>query len=138
MIRICVKITFMKNEVIKKLIEAGYKITAPRLAVISYLDLKKQPISAKEIAQKIKNADQASVYRTLKTLEELQLINSEIVNREKLYCLDTEKHHHIICIKCGYIEKIACGHHFDNFKNFSQVTHQLTLNGICGKCNNKK
>jgi Fe2+ or Zn2+ uptake regulation protein len=129
---------FMKKDIKQILIEAGYKITTPRLIIINYLNKEHKPISAKELVSKISKVDQASIYRTLNILEQLNLVKSEIVNKEKIYCLNIEDHHHIICIKCGYIKKIACQHHFDTVKDFSQITHQLTLNGICQKCQNKK
>jgi Fe2+ or Zn2+ uptake regulation protein len=91
-------------------------------------------LSARDLAKKLKNIDQASVYRTLNLLEELHLVNVEMVDKEKLYCLAGEPHHHIICKLCGYMEKIKCDHQFGKFKNFTNVFHQLTLTGVCNKC----
>lgn len=126
------------QDIIKQITKAGYKITAPRLAVINYLNKKAQPVTVKDILVNLKKADQASVYRTLKLLEDLKIVKSEILNREKLYCLGNEDHHHVICLKCNYIESIPCQHHFDNIKNFTQINHQLTLTGVCKKCSLKK
>jgi len=84
--------------------------------------------------KKIKKGDLASVYRTLNLFEELQIVNVEIINKEKLYCLAGEPHHHIICRQCGYIEVVKCDHCFNNYKNFTDVYHQMTLTGICNKC----
>lgn len=118
----------------QKLIEAGYKITKPRLAVLEYLGDSHTSISARDLHKKLKHFDRASVYRTLNLFEDLHLVNVEIVDKEKIYCLADEPHHHIICKKCGYMEKIECNHSFGHFKNFTNVHHQLTLTGVCNKC----
>lgn len=117
------------------LIKAGYKITAPRLAVLKHLSTMHEPISARDLHRKIKIGDQASVYRTLKLFEELRIVNAEIVEKEKHYCLADKPHHHIVCRKCEHTESVACDHRFQQLKNFTDIHHQLTLNGICNQCN---
>jgi len=118
----------------QKLIEAGYKITKPRLAVLEFMSSNHTSISARDLHKKIKHFDRASVYRTLNLFEDLHLVNVEIYEKEKIYCLADKPHHHILCKKCGYTEKIDCDHSFGNFINFTNVHHQLTLTGICNKC----
>jgi Fur family peroxide stress response transcriptional regulator len=119
---------------IKILVEAGYKMTTPRILVLEKLSVFHHPISARDLHKKIKVVNCASVYRTLNLFEELHLVNVEVIEKEKLYCLADKPHHHIICKKCGYIEKIKCRHSFNHFKNFSNIHHQLTLTGLCNKC----
>lgn len=118
----------------QKLVEAGYKLTTPRVAVLEGFAKLHNPISARALHKKIKRIDRASVYRTLNLFEELHLVNIEVIEKEKLYCLSTVPHHHIICKKCGYMEEIECDHNFGKFKNFNHVHHQLTLTGVCNKC----
>lgn len=126
---------FHMEDIKQQLITAGYKLTTPRKSVLHKLTDVDTLISARELHQKIKKVDRASVYRTLNLLEKLHVVNVELIKKEKLYCLATQPHHHIICKKCGYIEKIECKHTFDTFKNFTNVHHQLTLTGICNQCN---
>lgn len=122
------------EKIVTKILTAGHKLTTPRLAVIKKLSQECQPISARDLSKKIKQIDQVSVYRTLNLLVDLELVNTEIVNKEKLYCLVRQPHHHIVCKKCGYTEEVECHHHFNKFKNFSKVRHQLTLTGVCFRC----
>ncbi len=117
----------------EKLIERGYKVTKARQILISYFSKKHKPISAQNLARLIKTIDRASVYRTLNIFENLGLLNVEIINKEKLYCFAEKPHHHIICTKCGYIETIKCEHNYKS-KNFTKITHQLSLSGLCNKC----
>jgi len=121
---------------INKLKQLGFKLTEPRLKVLKLLEKENSLISARKLHKKIKNVDRASVYRTLNLLEELNLVNVEIIEKEKLYCLANHPHHHIICRKCGYTEEFECkDSEFKQFKNFKNIHHQLTLTGVCNKCN---
>ncbi|MFA7314387.1 MAG: Fur family transcriptional regulator [Candidatus Magasanikbacteria bacterium] len=122
------------KEILLQLKQHGYKLTKPREKVLGVLSSNHQAISAQDIHQKIKTVDKVSVYRVLNLLEELGLVNIENMNNEKLYCLVKEPHHHVICKKCGYSEEVACNYSFDEFKNFTNVHHQLTLTGLCKKC----
>lgn len=125
---------FTMDEFKQKLAAAGYKLTTPRAAVLAGLSKFHGPISARTLHKKINQVDRASVYRALNLFEELHLVNIELVEKEKLYCLSTVPHHHVICQKCGYTEEIICKHNFSNFKNFSNVRHRLTITGLCLKC----
>lgn len=109
-------------------------MTKPRLAILEFLGNSHTSISARDLHKKLKHFDRASVYRTLNLFEDLHLVNVEVVDKEKIYCLADDPHHHIICKKCGYMEKIECNHSFGNFKNFTNIYHQLTLTGVCNKC----
>jgi len=122
------------NELQQKLVESGNVLTKPRLAVLDYLVNNHSPLSARELHKKLKHFDRASVYRTLNLFEDLHLVNVEIVDKEKIYCLAGEPHHHIVCTGCGYMEEIECKHSFKDFKNFTNIFHQLTLTGMCNKC----
>lgn len=128
----------MKNCHVKtpeqSLTESGYKLSAPRTLVLSLLKKAHGPLSAQEMARKIKSINLASIYRTLHILEELELVNCETLGIEKKYCLAKEAHHHIVCIKCGHLEEVKCTHSFADIKNFTNIKHQLTLSGLCKKC----
>jgi len=116
------------------IIKAGYKITAPRLRILEKLKQEHDPVSARNLHKKLENINLASIYRALNLFEELRLVNVELLDKEKLYCISGEPHHHIVCQKCGHMEEIACTHSFHNIKNFSNIHHQLTLSGLCNKC----
>ena len=69
----------------QQLIKSGYKLTKARLVVLEYLYLNHLTVSARKLHQEVKVCDQASVYRTLNLFEKLNLVNVEIVNKEKIY-----------------------------------------------------
>ncbi|MDP3899626.1 MAG: Fur family transcriptional regulator [bacterium] len=123
----------MEN-LIQTLKKQKIKLTKPREHVLGVLSRTHHPISAQAIFQEIKKIDLASVYRTLSLLEKLSLVHIEVINQEKLYCLETRPHHHIICQNCGYTKSFDCEHLFNKVKNFTNIKHQLTLTGLCEKC----
>lgn len=123
------------NETAEELLtKSGYRLSAPRALVLSFLKKSCQPFSAQEIGKEIKSINLVSVYRTLHILEEVGIVNCETIGTEKRYCLAGEAHHHIICNKCGHLERVKCTHSFADIKNFTNVKHQLTLSGLCKKC----
>jgi len=118
----------------KKLVDSGYKMTKPRLAVWKCIGKGKRPLSARKIHEKIGTFDQASVYRALNLFESVGLVKSETIRKEKFYCAQDKPHHHIICRLCGHIENFPCTHKFNKHKNFTDIEHRLTLYGVCVKC----
>lgn len=122
------------EEIEEKLSEAGYKITKPRKLILGELFSNKKPVSAQELFKKIKKVDQVSVYRVLGLLEDLGIVNAETLDKEKVYCLSGSPHHHILCRKCGDVEKFECKHNFSHYKNFTNIHHQMILTGICAEC----
>jgi Fe2+ or Zn2+ uptake regulation protein len=129
------RVVYMPVEEILK--ERGYKLTKPRLAVLQLLKGQKTPLSAREIFKELKQKyDLVSIYRTLKILEKAEIPFAELINGEKKYHLSQGQHHHIICERCGRSECIPCHHLFNKIKNFTNIRHQLTLTGVCNKCNN--
>lgn len=123
------------KEIKEKLVNGGYKLTKPRVAVLGFLKKAKKPYTAKEIFGKLKSADLVSVYRTLNLLEKLEIVNVDIFEKEKKYCLANYPHHHIVCRLCGRTEEIACNERFfERIENFYDIRHQLTVTGVCDKC----
>jgi Fe2+ or Zn2+ uptake regulation protein len=118
----------------KILAKSGYKLTKPRWRFLDCLREETELLSARDIFKKTKSIDQASVYRSLGLFEKLGLVNVEVFNKEKLYCLADKPHHHIICRICGRVEKFPCTHKFNKYKDFTEIKHQLTLYGVCSKC----
>ena len=107
--------------------------------VFNLFENNKVPMSAGEIYKKIKlKADLSSIYRILKRFLKLNLLTEEIINRESYYFITKNHNHHIICKKCGHIECIPCNTDFSWISSFTNVTHNLTLKGLCNACSKTK
>jgi Fur family transcriptional regulator, ferric uptake regulator len=119
----------------QKIKQAGYKLTKPRLIVLDELSKTHQPLCAQDIHKKLnQKIDLASIYRTLNLFVSIGIVFKERLEEKDLYYLSEGQHHHIICRECGYSECISCDHIFKNIKNFTNISHNLTISGICKKC----
>lgn len=134
----------------KVLKEGGYRLTSTRLAVVKRLATTKKPLSAYEIAQKIRagkeNIDTVTVYRILEVYEKLGLVHKtrqgympcgEFKCQEPEHC-----HHQFVCEKCHKAQEI----HFSDrdfvaelgrkFSNLLIQSHYFEFSGFCAKCKN--
>lgn len=119
----------------EKIQKAGYKLTRQRLMVLDLLKKNHKPLNAKQIFNKLNNKiDLASVYRILHLFKSMDIVFEERLNHKEYYYLGKKQHHHIICKKCGYAECLPCKHLFENIKNFTDISHNLSISGICKKC----
>ncbi len=122
----------MMEEIIRK---SGFKITKPRKLVLDILRNNEHPVSAHRIYDLSNNRiDLASVYRTLSMLESLNIVFKERFGNEERFYMADKQHHHIICRKCGLVECIPCRHLFEGIRGFDNVSHNLSITGICKQC----
>ena len=130
------------------------RITKPRLAVASILIKNKALLTSEEIHTQIQgskklNCDQASVYRTLTTFEELGLVKRSIFQGEPArFMLSTSKknsacghkHEHFFkCNQCHTIEPLKeCliskqEKQLESY-GYRNLSHHLEITGLCPSC----
>jgi Fe2+ or Zn2+ uptake regulation protein len=119
----------------KRVVDAGYKLTKPRIAVLRVLQKAQKPYSAQEISKRVDDVDPVSVYRTLALFAKLHIVYEDSLGKEKQFCLATRPHHHVVCRTCGRVDNIPCTHDFPKkYKSYRDIEHQLSLSGICHEC----
>lgn len=124
---------------------AGYKLTAPRRAVIQVLEQEGEHLSSAEVwalgRQIYPFLSRATVYRTLELLTDLGLIRPILLNdTAQRYVSGKGGHHHLVCNVCGAVfEFERCG--VDRLAaelaerfNFQIRSHLLEFYGICHAC----
>ncbi len=105
-------------------------------------------MSAQEIIDALpSDTDQATVYRTIKSLKEKGVIKQiDLRHNHAHYELaNIAEHHHLICLRCGRIEDVAhCGVEaiqsavLRDSKHFAEIKqHALEFYGICKSCAKK-
>ena len=137
-----------KNNFRQLLRRSGYKATPSRLAILEAFRGAKKPLSAQGIIELLpRDIDQATIYRTLKSLKEKGILKPiDLRHNHAHYELtDIADHHHLICLSCGRIENVE--HHnveamertiLQNAKHFSEIRqHTLEFYGICKACAKK-
>lgn len=138
----------MEKDTLIILRESGLKATTPRVAILKVFAKNHLPINAEHIYQKVKisGINEATVYRTLLSFEEKNIIKRIDLRKDSLYYeLAGHHHHHMICIECGTIEdfetcKIGSISKdlLEHSKKFALIKdHSLELFGICKACDRK-
>jgi len=122
------------------------RVTPSRKMILSYIITSHKPVSINEIQEYLKkqnySLDEATVYRTIHTLLENNLIK-QIDFHEGMFryeAADLPHHHHIICTGCGSVadaddclkEKTQKVHITEN--RYSVSSHSPEFFGLCLKC----
>jgi len=127
----------------KKLREAGYKLTVPREMVLDFLRDGRH-YSAKEIYEGLnKTLGLTTVYRTLELLLQVKLVKPLFLTDGSLkyeYVGSKDHHHHLICTDCGVILEIeGCAvegmeEQVQKKTRFKILHHTLEMYGVCPEC----
>ncbi|WP_037372391.1 Fur family transcriptional regulator [Anaerovorax odorimutans] len=130
--------------------DSGLKNTKHRVAVLKFLKNVKQPVNAEEIYYHlIENnisINLSTVYRTLETLYNKELLLKHIVTDEKkaLYEYNNKAHKHfLVCISCKKmlsIENCPLGDYekfLEEKTDFIITGHKLNIYGYCPECQKK-
>jgi len=124
----------------EQLREAGFRVTPARLALLELLARGAKPLSVPSILEKISSqADQATVYRSLRSLVKAGLVKRIRIQPDISHYEYAElaHHHHIICERCGLVEDVTvcCEDPRPAVSSFSHITHHsLEFSGICLAC----
>jgi Fur family transcriptional regulator, ferric uptake regulator len=126
----------------------GYRLSAPRSAVVECLADLGCSVTAKEIADSLRERGQdigvASIYRTLDLLHGLRLARrvdaAEGVARYEPADPSGEHHHHAICDRCGKrdafedeeLERLIAG--VGRRLGYDVGAHDIVLRGRCPDC----
>jgi Fur family ferric uptake transcriptional regulator len=132
----------------RELEREGYRVSGPRSAVVETLDDLGCSVTAKEIADRLRDRGQdvgvASIYRTLELLDKLRLTRrvdaGEGVARYEPLGPGGEHHHHIVCDSCGEVatfEDTALEKAIERLASrvdYAIDAHDVTLRGECPTC----
>ncbi len=123
----------------------GYKATPARIEILDILNKSKKPLNAELVYQKIKNKNinKTTVYRTLSSLSESEILKIVDLHKDSVFFeLQNKHHHHIICTDCDLVEDIEnievekvlskIKISSSKFKNIKE--HSLEFFGICKEC----
>jgi len=135
----------MENEIDNKLLSRNIKPTAMRQLVLQILMEQETAISLPELEQEFEKADKVTLYRTLKTFKEKQLIHSiedgtgslrYALCDDSCSCEPEDLHLHFFCNKCGktYCIKDSPIPKPDLPNGFEFSSANFVINGICANC----
>jgi Fur family transcriptional regulator, ferric uptake regulator len=126
----------------------GYRLSAPRSAVVQTLATLGCSVTAKEIADRLHERGEdvgvASIYRTLDLLDRLRLARrvdaAEGVARYEPIDPSGEHHHHLVCERCGEVVAFEdrdlerAIERLSHSVDYAIDAHDVTLRGKCPSC----
>jgi Fur family transcriptional regulator, ferric uptake regulator len=136
----------------RELSRAGHRAGAARLAVVDLLAAQECCLSAREIADELRDRGQevgiASVYRALEVLDDLDLVQrldaGEGVVRYEPAPPSGEHHHHVVCDRCGRVTAFADPHLEAAIEraagrlDHAFEGHDVVLRGRCPNCRGRR
>lgn len=125
--------------------KSGCRVTSARIAVLEMFQRNPKPLSVQEvIAMLPRDADQATVYRTIRSLRDKGILRQiDLRHNHAHYELaNLAEHHHLVCVRCGRIEDVhgctletAYPELLRHSKHFAEITqHALEFYGVCKSC----
>lgn len=129
--------------------EKNLKLTPQRYAIYKYLKATKAHPSAEMIYNELRTnyptMSLATVYKTLKTLIEIDLVQELNVGEDNFrFDANTEMHPHIMCLSCGKVDDIEhadfsyLNKEVEKFSSYNVKDHQLYFYGVCPECKKKE
>jgi len=133
------------SDLVRRLREAGCKITPPRLAVLEVIQREGEHLNPNEIlgqAQAIHpQTGRATVYRTLELLTNLGIVRPIYVGDSgPTYIRAEGGHHHLVCSQCGRIFDFeqcvadSMERELEARFGFRITSHLLEFYGLCADC----
>jgi Fur family ferric uptake transcriptional regulator len=140
-----------RDAIPRLLARRGYRITAPRRAVLDALATGQEPRTVAQLhhALGVERVNLVSVYRTVKLLCDVGLVRAtDAAQGQRRYELAepfTAHHHHLICRRCGQIEDldgclleadvlVRLGRRVRQSHGFRVTDHELRFFGTCRRC----
>ncbi len=137
---------YSPGEAIAAMADRGYRVTAPRRAIIAAALRQERPFTAEQLVADAANGDNESgrstVYRTLEILASLGVLARILdASGRPVYVAGAPVHrHHLLCDECGTavpfnacpVDDLAARLASEN--DFEVHGHLLEIFGTCGDC----
>lgn len=134
--------------VLATLKDAGFRMTAARMAIVEAALSAGAPVSARDIVVALSRqhvrANITTVYRELEFLREQGVLTpvSLIDGVQRYEPADLDHHHHLICLSCERIQDVVVPHQelhaaerqIEHSHNFTVMRHALDFYGQCSNC----
>lgn len=133
------------EKLVAKYKDKGLRLTAQRIAILSFLEGNTSHPTAEDIFREVKKGNPtlsfATVYNTLQMLRDKgEVLEITIDPVKKHYDPNTTPHHHIVCTDCNEIQDVFVdysdvlklpGHVLEEFK---PIGNHVDFYGVCRDC----
>ncbi len=120
----------------------GFRSTAPRRAVLEAIQDRRGAFTIEDLLGELPAVGRATVFRTIKLLQELDLVCRVPLEDGSIRYQLSEggHHHHLVCRQCGKFTEFS-DLELDtriqeqaNLHSFSLQGHSVELYGLCADC----
>ena len=127
----------------ERLEDTGYRLTAPRRAVLEAIATTNRPFTIEELSDRLPNIGRATVFRTIKLLQELDIVCRVPLEDGGVRYEQSRSgihHHHLICSECGSVTEFsdpildAAIEQNASSAEFELDSHNAELYGRCAAC----
>ncbi|MCC7362962.1 MAG: transcriptional repressor [Dehalococcoidia bacterium] len=126
----------------ERLSVGGHRVTAPRRAILDAIARAGGPFTIEELTSRVPAVGRATVFRTVKLLQESEVLCRVILEDGSVrYQLSRGgHHHHLICSECGTVTDFSDPeldrliHENAGSAGFQLDAHSLELYGRCASC----
>lgn len=131
------------EQLISKMAERGLRITEQRRSLAELFAKTEGYLFPKDVyeymEQQYPGLSFDTVYRNLKLMQEMSLIeqfNFENGPKFRLHCQEHDHHHHFVCMQCETVVPLTyCPlDSADIPEHFEVVKHRFEVQGYCGDC----
>lgn len=134
------------NAMLEVLHESGFRVTGQRKLILEAIAHQVGwHVHPKDVYSYVKDKDKniglATVYRTIKMLEDMDLLNKVyMMGKQDTEPSDHGAHYHLICLRCGSINDVndeileGIGKKVKESYGFEVTQTKLTFYGMCGEC----
>ena len=137
----------MTSSHIRRLKQAGHRLTQARLTILAILEAERGHITSAGILAKVKQVNpaigRASIFRTLDLFTQLGIVRPTYIDTSltpTYVLMHGGHHHHVICTHCSrFIEFEDCGletlaQNLERRLNIKISGHLLEFYGVCQPC----
>jgi Fur family ferric uptake transcriptional regulator len=141
------RVSSPESELRSVLVEAGHRMTGPRLAVWDVVATSESHMTAEEIADAVKDADPtvnlSSVYRSLALFSDLGLVRESNLGANEATHWElahSDEQFHLKCTSCGRVEHhtgdlvAQIESHLSEHHGFQADRVELLVSGTCRHC----
>src|SRR6476646_8080272 len=134
------------NAIVRALDDAGYRLTAPRLAVADLITTQDGHFTAADLAPVARarrvGVSRATLFRALDLMVELGVVERlDLPSGDHAYVACARAHHHhVVCSRCGRTAEVddsglnEAVREIERSSGFRIDTHRLELFGLCRRC----
>ena len=144
------------ESIVAELVEQNVRVTGPRREIIDFISAVPRTFTAEEVCAELPDIGRATVYRTLKMLQdediickvvlpgdEMEYSVSAAVDPVKGRVIDAAHHHHAVCTICGIVRRFTADAIERAINTLSSsvdgvmgevMDHRIEVYDICPRC----